>query len=121
MARRAAGNRLLADDLEAEAFEADDALLAVGQQDHFLHAEVDQDLGADAVVAQLAAGRLDLLAGAAALLGQHDGERLADQHDRRRGLPSAISRIEASISPPRPVVALAERVGEDVDARACAP
>src|SRR5471032_1623102 len=73
---RAAGNRLLADDLESEAFEADNALLAVRQQDHFLHTEVDQDLGTDAVVAQLAARHLDILAGAPALLGQHDGRRL---------------------------------------------
>src|SRR4030088_1649593 len=81
LARGTAGDRLLADDLEAEALQADHALLAVGQQHHFLHADVDQDLGADAVVAQFAAGRLDALAGAAALLGQHDGDRLADQHD----------------------------------------
>src|SRR5476649_937935 len=71
---RPAGDGLLADDLEPEAFEADDALLAVRQQDHFLHAEVDQDLGADAVVAQLAARHLDVLAGTTALLGQHRSE-----------------------------------------------
>jgi hypothetical protein len=51
---RTAGHRLLADDLQPEALDADDALLAVGQQDHVLDPEIDQDLGADAVVAQLA-------------------------------------------------------------------
>src|SRR5216683_8150476 len=72
----AARHRLLADDLEAEALQSNHALLAVGKQHHFLDAEIDQDLGADAVVAQLAAGRLDALAGATALLAQHHGRRL---------------------------------------------
>src|SRR6516165_5027809 len=75
------GDRLLADDLEAEAFEANDALSAVRQQHHLLDPEVDQDLRTDAIVAQLAARRLDALAGAPALLREHDGRRLADQHD----------------------------------------
>src|SRR5689334_2753961 len=72
---RSAGNRLLADDLEAEALEADDTPLAVGEQHHLAHAEIDQDLGADAVVAQFAARGLDRLAGATALLGQHHRQR----------------------------------------------
>src|SRR5258708_2936102 len=81
--------RLLADDLEAEALEANHALLAVGQQHHLLDAEIDQDLGADAVIAQLAAGRLDALAGAPALLAQHDGGRFADHHDDAPALVAA--------------------------------
>src|SRR5260221_10459822 len=68
----AAGHRLLADDLEAEAFQADHALAAVGQQDHFLDAEIDQNLGADAVVAHLLAGRGNRLALTAALLCHAD-------------------------------------------------
>src|SRR5262245_56036534 len=72
---------LLPNDLEPEAFKADDALSAVRQQHHFLDSEVDQYLRPDTIVAQLAAGRLDAFARAAALLGQHDGRRLADQHD----------------------------------------
>src|SRR5260221_12731939 len=83
----AAGNRLLTRDLEAEALEADDALLAVGQQDHLLDAEIDQDLGSDAIVAQLAARGLDGLARAATLLGKHHRDRLTDQHDDAPTLP----------------------------------
>src|SRR5882757_2267535 len=111
---RSAGNRLLAGDLEAEAFEADDALLAVGQQDHFLHAEIDQDLGADAVVAQLAARHLDVLAGAAALLRQHDRHRLADQHDHATAFLGDLLHAGLDL-PTAPMATLAERIGEDVD------
>src|SRR5471032_1108437 len=111
---RAAGNRLLADDLEAEAFEAHDALLAVGQQDHFLHAEIDQDLGADAVVAQLAARHLDVLAGATALLGQHDRLRLADQDDDAAALLRYLLHRGLDLAATS-VIALAEGIGEDVD------
>src|SRR5215467_2987338 len=74
------GNRFLADDLQAEALEAHDALLGVGQEHHFLDPEIDQDLGADAIVAKLAARWPDALAAAPALLTQHDRRRFADQH-----------------------------------------
>ena len=45
-------DRALLDDLEAIAVEADDRALGIGEQDHPADAEVEQDLGTDAVVAQ---------------------------------------------------------------------
>ena len=77
-------------------------------------AEIDQDLGADAVVAQLAARGRDRLAGAAALLGQHDGQRLADQHDDAAALLGDLAHRRLDLAAAAGV-ALAERVGEDVD------
>ena len=41
------------DDLQPVAFEADDFFRVVGQEAHFPHAEIDEDLRAEAVVAQL--------------------------------------------------------------------
>src|SRR5690348_4959830 len=112
--RRAAGHRLLADDLEAEALDADDALLAVGQQHHLLDPEIDQDLGADAVVAQLDARRGDRLTGAAALLGQHHGEWLADQHDDAAALLGDVAHRGLDLTAPT-TAPLPQRIGEQVD------
>ena len=49
---RAARHGLLANHLQTETFETDNALLAVGQQHHLLDPEVDQDLRADADLAR---------------------------------------------------------------------
>src|SRR3546814_11692779 len=49
-------DRALPDDAQAVTLEAHDGAPGVRQQDHVAHAEIQQDLGADAVVAQLAAG-----------------------------------------------------------------
>ncbi len=75
-------------DVQAVAFQADDGAAAVGQQDHVLHAEIEQDLRADAVIAQFA-----LRTRAAAASWPHPfGERrlavLADQHHDAAALAS---------------------------------
>src|SRR3546814_16457532 len=46
----------LPDDPEAVALQADDGALGVRQQHHVAHADIEQELRADAVVAELAAG-----------------------------------------------------------------
>src|SRR3546814_11224620 len=67
-------------DPEAVALQADDGALGVRQQHHVAHTEIEQDLRADAVVAELAAG-LGLPLEARPQRRREDiGRRLADQH-----------------------------------------
>jgi len=47
------GDRALFDNVQAVAFQTDDGAAAVGQQNHVLHTQVEQDLSADAVIAEL--------------------------------------------------------------------
>ena len=54
------------------------------------------------------------LAGAAALLGQHDGERLADQHDDAAAFLGDLAHRGLDLAAAAGV-ALAQRIGEDVD------
>ena len=77
----AAADRTLLDDAQAIAFEADDRALGVGQQDHVAHAEIEQDLRADAVVAQLGARRRR--GRRAAVIGEMIAQRDARAADRR--------------------------------------
>src|SRR3954470_10121447 len=52
---RGAANRDLLDHLNAVAFEADDFLRIVGEETKFADAEIEQDLRAEPVIAQVAA------------------------------------------------------------------
>src|SRR5262249_20405801 len=99
---------------QPEPFKSDHTLPAVRQQHHLLDPEIDQDLGADAVVAQLAAGRLDRLAGAPALLGEHDGRRLADQHHHAPALLGDVAHRGLDLATAAGVT-LTQAIGEDVD------
>src|SRR3990170_7493508 len=74
-------DRALADEPEAVAVEADDGAPGVRQQDHVAHAEVEQDLRADPVVAQLAAAPGLALQAQPQRRREGVGRGLADQHD----------------------------------------
>ena len=114
--------RLLADDLEAVAFEADDGPLACWTAGSCrLHAEIEQDLRADAIVAQLARppGRSARRRGGAARPARRcSGSRISTITPRPS---SAIMRIDGFDLAAAAALRSAEHVGEHVDAHACAP
>ena len=91
----------------------------VGQQHHVAHAEIEQDLRADAVVAQLgAAGRLRARAWPRTRSERLVGTRLADQHDDAAALVARSSRMAPLQQLAAALVSLAEHVVEHVR-RAC--
>src|SRR3954464_7170788 len=80
LARRR-GDRPLADDGEAIAVEPDDGAMRVGQKDHVAYPEIEENLRADAVVAQLGYRIVALLDEAAHAVEQRGRQGLAQQHD----------------------------------------
>src|SRR5689334_15317359 len=77
----------LSDNAEAVAFEADDPMVGVREQDHVPNAEIEQDLRADAIVAQLRLRRGPTVEPAHPFR-QARRERLAKQHDDPPALPA---------------------------------
>src|SRR5258708_2196931 len=85
--RRGGKDAALLDDGEAVAIEPDDGAVGVRQQDHLAHAEIEEDLGADAVVAQLGDGIAAVFDEPPHAIEQAGRQRLAEQDDNAAAHP----------------------------------
>ncbi len=103
-------DRPLVDDVQPVALEPDDGAAGVGEQDHVVDAEIDQDLRADAVIAQEML-RPRMAVEQADPIGQRVRPGVADQHHR----PPALGRDHPHRAVQRRVLVRAHHVVDDVD------